>query len=155
MPWMAFRNDDGLPEYPTDHLRLIELRAGEDELEAVQRYMSGDPSLRTYLGLIQSRPANRRFRNQWRINGGVVGVDLALARQQRLREIRDDRNARLTASDQTRVRLMDQGTQAQIDAYKTYRQALRDLPTTVQNDLAALTTANQIDQYQPVWPVEP
>lgn len=155
MPWLVFRNDGGLPEYPADHLRIIELRPGEDELEAVQRYLSGDPSLRTYLSLVQTKPASRRFRNQWRHGGGVVQVDLSLARQQRLREIRDERNSRLTASDATRVKLMDQGTQAQIDAYKTYRQSLRDLPTTVQTELAALITADQIEQYQPTWPVEP
>jgi len=155
MKKMVFRNGSGQAEYPPDHLRLIELRAGEDELEAVQRYMSGDPTLNNYIGVMDMPDTflrNRHFRMTWRHSSGIIGVDLPLAREIRLREIRIERDERLVESDKEKNRLDDLGTPEQIAAHKVYRQQLRDLPVQAEADLAAITTAAGLDQYQPAWP---
>ena len=155
---MVFKAGLTFPPYGPDHLRVIELRAGEDELEAVQRYMSHDPTLSNYVGLVdlpEAVWANRRFRLCWRHIGGRIAVDVSLARTQRLAEIRLDHDQRLEASDKDKARLDDVGTPEQIAAMKAYRQALRDLPATAQADIAALATPEQLDQYQPPWPVKP
>lgn len=155
MPYLIWRNGTGLPEYPAAHLRTVTLRPGEDPLEVAQRYMSRDHTLSDYVGVVDTLPPSRRFRNCWRHGAGAVAVSMPLARQQRLAEIRSERNERLVESDKDHSRLADIGTDQQRADLRTYRQALRDLPATVQTDLAALTTPEQLDQYQPAWPVKP
>lgn len=155
MSWMVFRNGTGLPEYPPDHLRFIELRAGEDALEAVQRYMAGDPTLNHYLGVVADKPANRRFRNCWRRVAGRIAVDLPLARGQVLKEIREARNRRLDDSDKDWARLSEDATVAgKRESMKSYRQSLRDLPAAVQVELESLD-ATQLESYLPAWPAKP
>lgn len=153
---LVFRNGTGLPEYPPDHLRLIALRKGEDELEAVQRYMSNDPTLNNYVGLREPLPReSRRFRNCWRAGEKEVAVDLPLARDQVLAEARAIRNTLLDASDKDKFRLDDIGTTEQKTALASYRQKLRDLPAAVTADLADLKSVEDLAAYQPAWPVKP
>ena len=94
----------------------------------------------------------RRFRPCWRWTGTGVAVDLPLAKQQRLAEIRAERNRRLDASDKDYLRAIDLGTPAEIDAMRTYRQALRDVPQIVNLDV--VRDAVELEAYQPVWPVK-
>lgn len=100
-------------------------------------------------------PASRRFRDCWRYNGQTVAADLDLARQQLLTELRAERNARLVVSDGHKARLEDVGTAEQLQDLKTYRQALRDLPAVVAQDLANLGTAEALSNYVPPWPTSP
>ena len=164
---MIFRNGTGMPHLPPDHLNLIELRPWEDELEAVQRYMSGDPTLNNYLGLADIPDVFLRkrsitlpgstlqvsCRNCWRWVAGAIVVDMTEYRGEYLKTLRLERDSRLDASDKISARLEDLGTPAQIAAHKAYRQALRDLPATVQADLAGIGTANGLENYVPPWPV--
>ena len=55
-------------------------------------------------------PLNRRFRRCWRRDGdSVPSVDLPLARQQRMDEIRAERNRRLQESDHEYLKEIDIG----------------------------------------------
>lgn len=95
------------------------------------------------------------LRNCWRWQGGQVRTDLGLARQTYVRILRAERARRLKESDGERARLEEVGTAQQRQALATYRQQLRDLPATVQADLAALTTPDALAAYQPPWPTPP
>ena len=98
---------------------------------------------------------SRRFRNAWRQVANAVGVDLPLARAQLLKELRARRNAILAQSDGQKIKLDEIGTDEERQAYRTYRQALRDLPATVQAQVDAITTAQELESYEPQLPQEP
>lgn len=87
----------------------------------------------------------------WRRVGDRPGVDMPLARQQILSEIRLERNRRLTASDKEWFRVNE--TNGDVPAWKDYRQALRDLPSKV--DVSQVETPQALDAYRPPWPVAP
>lgn len=96
----------------------------------------------------------RRFRDCWRTDGfGAVQVDMPLARAQRMAEIRTERNIRLDASDKEKARLDDGGTEQQKTDIAVYRQALRDLPAAT--DLGVITAPEELEAFEPVWPVLP
>jgi len=165
MAIIVFRNGTGLPEYPPDHIRVIELRPGADPLLVAQLAMSGDPTLNNYVG-VADRPAARSVtvngakgrcsaRNCWRWNGSQVQVDMPLLRLEYLRVLRQERDARLLASDGPWMRSVERGLPAERPQWEAYRQALRDLPAAVAADLPALATPEALEAYMPAWPVEP
>lgn len=86
-------------------------------------------------------PPTRAFRDQWRHDGIKVHVDPVLETAERWVRIRRERDKRLTESDGPFMRAFDTGIG--LAKWKTYRQALRDLPQT------------QADPKQIIWPVEP
>ena len=93
----------------------------------------------------------RRFRLCWRQSGAAPPhVDMPLARQQRMAEIREERDRRLARSDGQWARALDIGTPGEVAALKTYRQALRDVPQRVTLDAVATPTA--LAEYDPMWP---
>ena len=100
-------------------------------------------------------PSTRRFRNCWRRPTARVVVDLPLAREQRLEELRRDRTPRLAKSDIDVVRALEDPSSARVGLLRTYRQALRDLPATSHLGLAACPTADALAAWEPAWPVDP
>ena len=153
MSTMVFRNDLQLKEYPQDHVRIIMLRVGEDEQEAVKRYSMRDATLGTYLGLVDDPPKKiKRWRNCWRYLNGVLVVDIKLAVEQYMREIRIEQVVRLNLTDKDKLRLDEIGTDAQRASLKVYRQSLRDLPDIVVVALVDVTTITAIETYDPPWP---
>lgn len=73
----------------------------------------------------------------------VIPVDKQLTDDQKLAWIIDERNKRLSASDWTQLPdVVELHDQLWVSSWKAYRQALRDLPTT-------------IDINNPVYPVPP
>ncbi len=98
---------------------------------------------------------NRRFRTAWRFAGGAVGVSLAAARALRVAELRDDRDKRLALSDALRLKYDDIGTAQQKSDIAAYRQALRDVTTTIQADIAAISTVAGLVAYDAPWPATP
>lgn len=98
-------------------------------------------------------PTNRRFRNCWHCHDGEgVSVHMPRARAQRMEEIRAERNRRLAASDGAMARANEIGSPEDVSALKVMRQALRDIPQTV--DLEAVVTPEELEAFEPVWPVE-
>jgi hypothetical protein len=73
------------------------------------------------------------------------------AKTQRLEEIRAERNTKLDASDKEMAKATETNTKEQ--DWKTYRQALRDLPATV--NMESVTTAAELAAFVPMWPTAP
>lgn len=96
---------------------------------------------------------DRRFRNCWRNDGaGFPRVDMPLARVQRLDEIRRERDKRLVAADGPTARAIEQNAPDEGD-WKAHKQALRDVPAVV--DLESVGTPEDLDTFEPSWPVAP
>lgn len=96
-----------------------------------------------------SLPKTRRFRNAWRQTGGAVTVSMPLAYDQRMNEIRVERDARLKATDGAFMRAIELDG-PELATLKKTRQALRDMPQTI--DLSAMKTPEELEQFQPTWP---
>jgi len=134
---------------------------GETEQEHVSRIaaitQAKDPSMAGYqqVGTIhRDNLPGRKFRNCWQFIAGTVAVDVILARQQVVSEVRRERNQKLTVSDGEMLRRIERGTAEQQAAYRQYRQRLRDVPAVVTAELELLATARQLEDYRPVWPAE-
>ena len=97
---------------------------------------------------------SRRFRHCWR-HDGVVVINMPLAREQRMGEVRKERDALLKESDHDKHRLDDIGTLQQKTALGVYRQALRDLPALAEVAMAVIADPAQLAAYNPQWPVKP
>lgn len=93
---------------------------------------------------------NVKYRDCWAEKDGAIVIDLAKARDQKLAEIRAERDKRLEASDKAWMVAMSKGQP--VVAINAEKQALRDLPASAQSDLAAKRSANTIDSYEPEWP---
>jgi len=76
-------------------------------------------------------------------------INMPKARAIHMARIREARNATLAATDAEMMRLNESGTQAQINKLKADRQALRDLPSTLQASIDAATTPSQLSA---IWP---
>jgi hypothetical protein len=101
--------------------------------------------------LPNERPGqSRRFRNAWRWDGAKIEADLDLSRAQVMAEVRAERNERLATS-----RANEQQGNPEQQSWKAHRQALRDLPTTVQSEIDIIATPSALEAYEPTWPVEP
>lgn len=109
----------------------------------------------TALIVDSSELPSRRFRNSWSVLGGKPVVDMAKARVQRMSEIRAERDKLLKATDADKARLDDIGTQPQKQALAAYRQALRDIPLTVEAAVDGAQTPEALEALQPAWPVKP
>lgn len=91
------------------------------------------------------------FHNCWRDDGtGKVVVDMPLARTQRLREIRTERDRRFAPLDNEWMKATGQGNKAEAEALEAKRQALRDIPQNI--DLEAVTTPEALEAFEPNWP---
>lgn len=94
-----------------------------------------------------------RFYNCWRrTRDDRVMVDMPLAREQRMREIRAERDARLSDADGPTAREMEQNGK-DAAAWKAYKQALRDVPAQV--DLSVAETPEALEALEPQWPRRP
>jgi hypothetical protein len=97
-------------------------------------------------------PPSYRFRDCWRVSSGAVSVDMPLARQQRLAEIRAERNEKFARLDAEWMRATGQKRTAEADAIEAKRQTLRDIPATAQTALESCKSTDDLESYQPEWP---
>ena len=93
-----------------------------------------------------------RFRDCWRQSGQAIQVDMALARAQRLVEIRAARNVRFAALDAEWMRALGQKRTAEADAIEAKRQVLRDIPQTCAPLLDACGSVDELIAFEPNWP---
>jgi len=93
-------------------------------------------------------PASRSFRSQWRHDGTAVKVDMALARVEKMKRIREKRNQLLAATDGEYLKQSERGTASQ--ALKTKRQSLRDIPQNT--NLSTISTPEELEAFEPTWP---
>jgi hypothetical protein len=128
------------------------IAGGDAWVEAHIRAKNPDCKTATRLPNVLPSDLPQLFRAAWRNGGtGKIRIDMPLARVQRMAEIRAERNTLLDASDKEKARIDDVGTASQKTAISAYRQALRDLPATI--NLDAIDTPEALDVFEPAWPV--
>jgi len=98
---------------------------------------------------VSELPASRAFRNQWRHDGVSVKVNMALARVEKMKQIREKRNNLLAATDGEFLKQTETGGATSV--LKAKRQALRSIPQTT--DLSAIGTPEELEAFEPKWPV--
>lgn len=94
-------------------------------------------------------PQERYFRDAWRFVNGGIAFDLPACRERHLNKLRRVRNSKLQDSDPDYMRALEQGDTVKLNALKTYRQALRDMPQTTAAEFQAASTPNAIRSIQP------
>lgn len=100
------------------------------------------------------RDGDAMFRPAWRCEADKVTVDLNVAREIVLAQIREVRNKKLDESDRDKQRLDDIGTDEEKQKLAMYRQSLRDLPSTVSEAIAKMDVVD-LYNYKPTMPVNP
>lgn len=98
---------------------------------------------------------SRRFRDAWRIQAGVVHVDLPAARVIREREIARAIDKEIAASAVAGQTAWDARDNVTATAHETYRNALRALRGQLATDLAAIADLATLDTWTPVYPRSP
>ena len=99
---------------------------------------------------------SRAYRDQWREQGGVVVTDMALARAEKLDELRVTRKVKFEALDAEWMKAMGQGDSGAAATAESKRQALRDLitkdgaPGTVQPAIDGIDDPDELKAYLPV-----
>lgn len=96
-------------------------------------------------------PADRAFRNEWRLDGRKVAVNMELARVSHMADIRKRRDAALATKDGEWLVAFSRGDQAGADAIEAERQKLRDVPQTIDADIKAAATPEAL---KATWPEE-
>lgn len=96
---------------------------------------------------IDDVPVSRTFRNAWTLAGEAVAVDMPKAREIHLKSIREARLPLLAELDREWMKAMGQKRDKDAEAIEAKRQALRDLPATV--NLDRFTTADELEAF---WP---
>jgi hypothetical protein len=97
------------------------------------------------------------FRDCWRYDASIaqIYVDMTAARAQVMAACRRERDLRLAQADQRRAQLADIGTDTQRADHAVYRQALRDLPVSVQADIDAIADPVALAAYTVAYPMDP
>lgn len=89
----------------------------------------------------------------WRQDGATAPiVDMARARPIKTDQIRVERDKRFAALDINYIRADEAGNVVEKQRIAILKQKLRDLPATVQPDLAAITTPEALEAWEPPWP---
>ena len=96
-------------------------------------------------------PVTRDFRNCWRSNGAKIAVDMPLARDEHMANIRRARDAMLAKKDGEWVKEFSRGNQAMVDAIEAERQKLRDVPQTIDAGVRDATTPEAL---KAMWPAD-
>jgi hypothetical protein len=95
-------------------------------------------------------PADKRaFRSAWILDGNTIDVDMGKAREIHMGRIRIARNRKLDELDRDWMRAAGQKDTKAADAIEAKRQALRDIPQTLD-----LTKARTPDELKATWPDE-
>ena len=92
----------------------------------------------------------RVFRSAWKVEAGVVDVDMPKARVLHMDAIRVVRNAELVKEDVTFMRAVEDGDTDAQATIKTKKQTLRDLPATF--DIT--TDVDTPEKLKAKWPTE-
>jgi len=96
-------------------------------------------------------PADRTFRDAWKVNGKAVDHDMVKARGIQMTRIRVARNKKLAEKDTEWIIATSQQNAAAVATVEAEKQILRDLPQVVQSDVDAAKTPDELGA---VWPVE-
>lgn len=128
---------------------------GETEDDFIERCrVVGVPGDATNVVVIEAADQPiRAFRNAWRQTGAQAPrTDMSLARAIKTDQIRVERDTRLALEDTAYMRADETGDTAEKARIAVKKQALRDLPATIQPLLSAAATPKTLEAWQPVWP---
>ena len=131
---------------------------GETEDDFLTRVQSRSvPDGATNIQIIEDSdvPTDRTFRDAWKATEKVIDVDMPKARVIKTELLRQERNEKFKPFDAA-FRLADEKGDA--DARKAIgdkRQALRDMPATIQDDLNKLDTPDKLKAFNPSWQDNP
>jgi hypothetical protein len=128
------------------------------KLAAHEARIAADHPTWTHEGTVEDTDLptrHSRSRNAWRWVGGAVTVDLPTVRNHIMEYMRYERNRKLNATDGMQLKANEAGSAQDQTDWNNHRQALRDLTTTVQSDIDALTTAAALESYVIPWPTPP
>ena len=120
--------------------------------DAVARALAKDiPEEAMNVGVIDSSelPVDRGFRLAWRQRGEKISVEIAIAREIRLAQLRAERDTRIEATDALIARATEIGDAAGRARLAAYRQALRDMPADVADALTSATIPEQLRAVRP------
>lgn len=104
--------------------------------------------------IASSAVAKAPYRRAWRYAAGAVAPDMTEAVKERMQEIRAVRNALLRDSD-ARIAWELERTGSIPANVRAWRKALRDLPADISADIAAISTPEDLVNYEPTYPQEP
>jgi hypothetical protein len=92
-------------------------------------------------------------RGAWTQDGASAPTfDMEKARIIKTNQIRPERNKRLADLDVTYLRADEAGDTATKEKIAVQKQEMRDLPATIQSDLNALNTPEELESFTPTWP---
>lgn len=94
-------------------------------------------------------PGDRNFREAWEHGGSQVSVNMDKARNIHMDRIRVARDAKLAALDVDTMKAVGKGDNVARDAVESQKQALRDIPQTLD-----LTVAKTPEELKAIWPSE-
>ena len=153
------------------HLNPLAQRPDEDattfEARGLEENLTVRPALRAATVhriprvVIQSMLAQRLawaeqnqevYRSAWRMVAGTLTHDMPIARNLKMTEIRAERDQQLAITDGQMARAQEVGTPAEVVTLRNKRQALRDLPVTVEAELAVIQSVDDLATYEPTWP---
>jgi hypothetical protein len=99
-------------------------------------------------------PWRGKLRDAWRLKaaGDGVEMDMPAARVIRTDAVRVERNERLKEADIEYSVADEKGDAPGKSAAGVKRQALRDIPATIQPDLEAITDPETLENCAPAWP---
>lgn len=141
----------GTPPNDVPYVQWIEIEAKRYQPAGATRVATVDMEDLPFDGL--GLDGSDKYRECWRWNGLVVTIDMPLARNQRLEEIRAERNRRLVETDWQAIRAWEHGIMGLAfsdNPYGIYRQKLRDIPQTI--DLDTIKTTEKLAAFEPDWP---
>jgi len=107
-------------------------------------------------------------RAAWKDDGsGDIEVDLTLAKADKKTSCKDERDVKIKNWDEveqeytskisrgTRLSEDVSAEQTNLDAIEDYKHNLRELGATIDTEVDAETTVEDVDDYEPTWPTEP
>lgn len=109
---------------------------------------------------VPNAPGNRHFAvvEEWllgnSLNEEVYAADLAAAQLKRSEEIKTEAWQQLHPTDWYDIREAAGGAATPVNISQ-YRESVRDTSNTVEDDINALTTINEVRDYTFSWPISP
>jgi hypothetical protein len=85
--------------------------------------------------------------------GHGAKLNMSKARAIKTNQIRPERNERLVALDIDYMRADEAGDTAEKERVAVVKQELRDLPATIQPDLDKIDQPEELEAYEPTWPM--
>ena len=119
-------------------------RVGESEADFFARIAAKDVPAGLAFKIMDSDDpifADRTFRDAWTFDGSKIGHDMPKARAIHMERLREARDAALARLDVEALRAVERDDRAELARIAARKQALRDLPATINLESAATPEA--------------